>query len=54
MELQSRESKVEGASHSGLSGSHLFLSIFVSGAMSEACWGGKIDFSLIVDGSVED
>ena len=52
--LQSREGKVGRASHSGLSGSHLLLSVFVSGAMSEACWVGKIDFFLIVNGSVED
>ena len=37
MELKSRESKVEGASQSVLSGSHQFLSIFVIGAVSEAC-----------------
>ena len=52
MELQSRESKVEGASQSVLSGSHQFLSIFVIGAVSEACWGGLCDSSLIVNGSV--
>ena len=34
--LQSRKSKVEGASHSVLSGSHQFLSIFVTGTVSEA------------------
>ena len=52
MALQSRENKVEGASHNVLSGGHQFLSIFVNGTVSEGCWGGMCDFSVIVNGSV--
>ena len=46
--------KVGRASHSEISGRHILLSVFISGAMSEACWVGEIDSFLIVDGSVED